>query len=342
MNLKKLKKNLNNQIEQVLTKLEVEYEIFNDNIYSICPVHDDSDNPRAFSFSLEKGIWKCWTRDCQNSYHNDIFGLIRGTLSKRSGREVNFSEVLKWVCKEFNIDKSNYHKPVNEVIHEDDDFSTLIKNLGQLRRHTNHTQKVIDNPYVINVPSEYFFDRGFKKSTLKYFEVGDCYEKGIMKERSVIPIHNDVGDSLVGLIGRSIKEYRMPKFLIYPSGFNKRNYFYNYHRCVETASKTHCLYIVEGQGDVWRLHEAGVKNAVSLFGKTVSKEQELKIKKLPITHLVVIMDNDQAGREARVQIQRQFARMYKLTFPQLKEKDVGEMSTYKIKKDLLENLRGTY
>ena len=27
-------------------------------------------------------------------------------------------------------------------------------------------------------------------------------------------------------------------------------------------------YILEGQGDVWRVHEAGVKNAVGLFGKT--------------------------------------------------------------------------
>ena len=37
MNLKKLKKNLNNNIETVLEKLGVEYESFSDNIYSVCP-----------------------------------------------------------------------------------------------------------------------------------------------------------------------------------------------------------------------------------------------------------------------------------------------------------------
>ena len=68
------------------------------------------------------------------------------------------------------------------------------------------------------------------------------------------------------------------------------------------------------------------KNAVSIFGKTISKDQENKIKKLPITRLIILMDNDQAGREARVQMKRQFGRMYKLTFPTLKDKDIGDMS----------------
>ena len=54
------------------------------------------------------------------------------------------------------------------------------------------------------------------------------------------------------------------------------------------------------------------------------------------------MDNDQAGREARVQMKRDFGRMYKLTFPKLSDKDVGDMSVYKIKKDILSTLKGTY
>jgi DNA primase len=144
------------------------------------------------------------------------------------------------------------------------------------------------------------------------------------------------------MIGRSIKEYRMPKFLISPTGFNKRNYFYNYHRAIQRAEETSCLYILEGQGDVWKLHESGVRNAVSVFGKSISKEQSNKIKKLAVTHLIVLMDNDQAGREAMVQMKREFGRMYKLTFPKLSDKDVGDMSVYKIKKDILSELKGTY
>jgi len=54
------------------------------------------------------------------------------------------------------------------------------------------------------------------------------------------------------------------------------------------------------------------------------------------------MDNDQAGREARIQIQRQLGRMYTLIFPQITKKDIGEMKISEIKKQILENYRGKY
>jgi DNA primase len=145
----------------------------------------------------------------------------------------------------------------------------------------------------------------------------------------------------VGILGRAIKEYRQPKFLFYPKGFDKRYFLYNYHRALEQIKKTNTLFIVEGQGDVWRLYESGVKNAVSIFGKTITKEQENKINSLPITHLVVLTDNDQAGRESKIQIKRQFGRMYKITFPKLTSKDVGDMKTKDVNK-LLESLKGCY
>ena len=61
-----------------------------------------------------------------------------------------------------------------------------------------------------------------------------------------------------------------------------------------------------------------------------------------MTHLVVLTDNDQAGRQAKVEIQRKFGRMYKLTFPTLSNKDVGDMSVKDIKEKILINLKGTY
>ena len=133
-----------------------------------------------------------------------------------------------------------------------------------------------------------------------------------------------------------------PKFLLHPKGFDKRYFFYNYHRAINKAKETSCLFIVEGQGDVWKLYEAGVINAVSIFGKTISKQQEEKLQKLPITHLVILTDNDQAGREAKVQIKRQLSRMYKLTFPKISTKDVGEMTIEQIQSKILHNLKGTF
>jgi 5S rRNA maturation endonuclease (ribonuclease M5) len=341
MELKKIKKILNDNVETVFSNLNMEYEIISDNIYSTCPVHDGSDNNRAFSFSRDKGIWKCWTRDCQHSYKNDIFGLIQGALSQQCGREVDFKYVLSWCYSTFNL-KYEHHNKTTERPDDDTDelFYNIVSTFSVDKKLAE--EKPIEKTFTSKCPSSYFYDRGFKNKTLKYFGVGDCDESGIMKERSVIPIHDDDGKSIVGYIGRSTKVYRTPKFLLYPKGFDKRRYLYNYHRAKKRAIETSCIYLLEGQGDVWRLYESGVQNAISIFGKTLSEEQEYKIRKLGVTHIIVMLDGDQAGREAKLQIHRQLNRMYKLTFPKIQKKDIGEMNIKDIRENILSTLRGTY
>lgn len=338
MNLKQVKQNLNNNIELVFKTLNIEYEVFGDNIYSICPAHESSDNPRAFSFSKEKGIWKCWTRDCQHHFGNDIFGVIRGSLSLNSGEEIDFKKALKWSCDLLDIKNKTIKQKIN--VTQDNDFEKIV---GLFCNNPKcHEPKPISIECNIEYPSMYFLSRGFKEETLKFFGVGDCHDKSSkLKDRSIIPIHSDDGECVVGLIGRSLKEYRNPKFLIYPAGFDKRYFLYNYHNAIKKAKDTSCLYIVEGQGDVWKLHENGVQNVVGVFGKTISKQQEDKLMSLPITHLVILTDNDQSGRESKIQIKRQLGRSFKLTFPRMNAKDVGDMSNEMVREMLL-TLKGTY
>lgn len=334
MDLNQIKKKLNENYDLVFNKLGITYEKLGDNIYSTCPIHNESDNPRAFSYSASRGLWKCWTRDCQCEYKNDIFGIILGVLSKQNGVELQFKDALKWSCDLLNINKSV--QITKEQPQEDSNDIISIFSPSCCEKKTNNVEY---NPKEI---SSYFIDRGFKKETLQYFGVGVDQNVQSMKDRAIIPIHDEDGKKIVGLIGRSIKEYKMPKFLLHPKGFDKRFYLYNYHRAVKRASETSTLFITEGQGDVWKLYEAGVYNAVSIFGKTIAKEQEEILHKLPITHLVILTDNDQAGRESKIQIKRQFNRMYKLSFPQIHGKDVGEMSIQQIQSKILINLEGSY
>lgn len=343
MDLQQIKKKLNDNWELVFKELGMQYENFGDNIYSTCPIHEGSDNPRAFSYSVSKGIWKCWTRDCQHSHKNDIFGLIIGALSAKENIDIDFSQALKWSCKLLKIDKSysQNKKQEPELKEGDEDFFNVINIFKTDAEEYRH--KKVDIKCDVCCPSTYFINRGFSKETLEHFDVGDCYDSGSkLRDRAIIPIHDDAGKDIVGIIGRAVKEYISPKFLLHPKGFDKRYFFYNYHRAIEKVKETSCLFIVEGQGDVWRLYEAGVLNAVSIFGKTISKQQEEKLQKLPITHLIILTDNDQAGREAKVQIKRQLSRMYKLTFPKMSTKDVGEMTTEQIKSKILQNLKGTF
>lgn len=334
--LKKIKQLLFENIELVLSNLDMEYEIIGDNIYSSCPIHEGSDNPRAFSLSIDKMIWKCWTRDCQNHYSNDIFGLIRGVLSSREGVDVGFGGALKWSCKILNVNTRDIKVKPKEVPNE------FVKMVNMFAEDPDYKQSPVAIDCEIQHPSEYFHSRGFSEETLLHFEVGDCKQKGSpMYERAVIPIHDDSGSTIIASIGRSIKEYRTPKFL-FSKGFDKRHFFYNYHRAIESANEKSCLFITEGQGDVWKMYEAGVSNCVSIFGKTITKQQQQKLLKTPITRLVILTDNDQAGRESKTQIQRQLGRMYKLTFPRLSKKDIGDMSVDQIQSDILSFVEGTY
>lgn len=342
MSLQNLKKQLNNNIDKVFKALNIEYEQFGDNIYSTCPIHGESDNPRALSYSVDRQMWKCWTRGCQEEYRNDILGLIHGVLVKQEGEEVEFKQVLSWCYKLLNI--TSYNKFEKEIDQgEDDDFYNMVKVLKNSKVKIDSVSRNITLDCEVQYPSKYFLNRGFKKRTLNYFKVGDCDKTdSCISERAIVPIYDDKGVNLLAVIGRSIKEYRHPKFIFYPNGFDKRNYFYNYHRAIDRAKETSCLFVVEGQGDVWKLYEAGVKNAVSIFGKTITKQQAQKLQQLPITTLVVLTDNDQAGRESKVEIKRNLGRMYKLIFPSIRSKDVGDMQVSDIKDNILPSLKGLY
>ena len=334
MDLKKIKSIIFDDIELVLSNLEMDYETIGDNINSTCPVHEGSDNHRAFSLSTDKQIWRCWTRDCQESYGNDIFGLTQGILSNKTGKNAGFREALLHLCNILNIDSKSVKITKAE---EPSDFVKLVDIFSHNSTPNPQINPSVANPDRYNVvqPSEYFICRGFKESTLLEFEVGDCIDRSSsMYQRSIIPIHNGDGSQVVAHIGRSTKEYRKPKFL-FTKGFDKRYFLYNYHRAISKAIEKSCLFITEGQGDVWKLFEAGVHNAVSIFGKSLSMQQKDKLIQSGITTLVILTDNDQAGRESKTELQRQLGRMFNLVFPRMSHKDIGDMREDKIRLDIL-------
>ena len=189
--------------------------------------------------------------------------------------------------------------------------------------------------------SKYFEARGFSSRTLKHFGIADCNDKASkMYQRSIVPVHSLEAEH-IGFIARSTKDYILPKY-IYSEGFKKSQHLYNHHRAINSGLSKSCLFIVEGQGDVWRLYEAGVENCVGLFGRDISRHQQSKLIRSGVTTLVILTDNDQAGRESKVNIKRSLGRMFDLRFPKMTKKDIGDMSTEQIKVDILENLKGLY
>jgi len=339
MELKKIKKLLGNNIELILSELGIEFEKNGENITCPCPVHG-SDSPNSFSYSTDKNIWSCWSRRCQDEYSNDVIGLIQGILSGDEEEDIGFSKALTWACSVLNIDNNSVL--VDKVVGEEGDEFVEMVGMFAKEEEISQEDEQVSMDCTLSHPSEYFKRRGFQETTLGYFEVGDCNQKkSTMVQRAIIPIYNLTGEKIVAYIGRSTKDYIMPKFL-FTKGFNKRRYLYNYHNAISKASETSTLFITEGQGDVWKLHEAGVMNAIGIFGKSLSDQQKRILEQSGVTRLVVLTDNDQAGRESKIQIQRQMSRMFKVVFPRMSRKDVGDMTVKQIKEDILPQLKGMY
>ncbi len=88
-----------------------------------------------------------------------------------------------------------------------------------------------------------------------------------------------------------------------PPNFKKAQELFNLDRTVkEPADKP--LVIVEGFFDAIRLHQNGWRKVVALMGSTLSGAQEELIRRHTNSgsHVIVILDEDEAGRAGREEI----------------------------------------
>lgn len=329
LDLEKVKETIVNNIDLLLDHLDVEYETKGDNIFMPCPIHG-GDNPNGVSISIPHKKWKCWTHNCHDDFGTDIFGFIRGCR-----QDPTFSDTLRLICQLYDVNKGHSKKSEPKV--EKTELEDIVKIFKQKPRTE-------DNPYVRDVEtlnnSFYFEKRGFLPNTLAHFEVKDCIDKSSpMWNRAIIPVTFNKKE--VGYIARAVKNFIQPKYL-FSTGFKKTDYLYNYDNAIDVAKDKHTLFLVEGQGDVWRMYEAGVVNCVGLFGKDLSDSQKSLLIQTGVTDLVILTDNDQAGREGRMKIQRDLNRMFNLIYPPMLKKDIGDTSVKKIQKHILPHVEGLF
>jgi DNA primase len=329
LDLEKVKDIIFDDVYKLLDNFNLKYDQDGDNIFMCCPIHEGSDNRNGCSISPKFKVWKCWTRGCHDHYGSDIFGFIKGLLDTDS-----FGDVLRVISQIYNINDAQGFESKQVKCHH-------LTNLNKIFNKPSQTliESTFDEVSTCG-RSPYFEARGFKPETLKVFGVEDCDDKqSPMKFRSIIPIY--FKRKQMGYIARSTEQWLQPKYL-FSNGLRKTDYCYNWDRAIERALETRTLFIVEGQGDVWKMFEAGVVNCVGLFGKSVSEQQKRLLLTSGITNLVILTDNDSAGREGKIKIKRDFGRLFTLIFPQMHSKDLGNLFVEKIQLDILSGLRGLY
>ena len=348
-----LNREASNNIETILDEFGVDYKKNNRRLFGTCPVHE-GDNSSAFNCYTNNNIavWMCHTHHCEEKYGKGIVGLVKGILSSQRGREVGVIESAKGIARALGYKSLDEVKiPTLEELKREKVNSTLHKWSIQKPNHKKSwtTQQLKG---MVDIPAQYYMDRGYKSNTLKLYDVG-YYNK---LERVLVPVYDIEHKYVLGCVGRSIFEkcnkcgfYHNPekgcpknqeeevcssKWRV-SRNFNTFSCLYNYWFARKYIEKTGTIVLVEGPGDVWRLEEAGIKNSVAIFGSHASDAQISLIESSWAMNIIALFDNDEAGIKACQRIQDKFNRTHRLYFPKIvNAKDVGELNVDQITKDI--------
>lgn len=331
------------KIESLLQTLKIEYEIFENRIVFPCPVHGGDNREGACIFTdgtKSKGNWVCWTHGCEKSHGKNIIGFVKGSLESKYSRSVSFSEALNF-CLDF------LNKKLQDV--PDEQISETIYNVNKITEIlTREPEKIVTNIKredvlgSLEIPSKYFLTRGFQSETLVAFDVGDCYNHSKqMYNRAVAPIYTDNLD-YIGCVGRWIGEDNKKYKWLNSKGFKKSLYLYGAWIAKPYIQKSLTAILVEGQGDVWRLYEAGIKNALGIFGADLGEDQLIALEEMGILNLVILTDNDEAGQKAASGILNKCGRRFNYILPNISSKDIGDMTVDQIENELKPQIKGLF
>lgn len=356
---------LNELTQVVLNNLEDIYEYFDVNshkgqkvYFSECFIHG-GDNKSALNLYYDADYrvhYKCRTHGCENHFGTSLLSMVRGGLSRiqygwsvPGDRTVSFDKTVEFLLNRYKLDFNGMKG--QDIDHGNHEFNKMVSNLAANKAKGSITREFYRDK--VDIPSKYFIGRGYSPETLDKYDVGICTTYGKpMYNRSVVPVYDDVGETIIGFSGRSIFDkcekcngyhdpnaaecFYSPKWR-HSKGFEKEKALYNYHNAKEHIVSSGVIILVESPGNVWRLEESGIHNSVALFGTTLNPPQKHLIDESGALTVVIIMDNDenQAGQEAADKIKEYLERTYRVYIVDIKKNDVGEMSTNEVTEDIL-------
>jgi len=120
----------------------------------------------------------------------------------------------------------------------------------------------------------------------------------------IMPYHDTYGN-IVGLVGRSLlsdddrKKLNIAKYK--NTVFQKGNFLFGLYAAKQSILEQDSVYIVEGQFDVIKAHEAGFKNIVALGNSNMTIYQFSLISRYT-NNIFLLLDGDEAGEKGRAKI----------------------------------------
>jgi DNA primase len=267
------------------------------NYVGCCPIHQGS-NTRQFSANLERNIWQCFG-DCQAG------GNIIDFVAKMENTTIRQAALL---LKGWFIVGDN--KAPSPAVRTGKKFAIKDKAAASLPLSFELKNLQTAHPF--------FDEKRIKPETIQHFGLGFC-TRGLMKGRIAIPLHNCQSE-LMGYCGRAVEKDQEEKEGKYklPPKFEKKRLLYNLNRLNKPIPS---IILVESFLSVWKLHEAGLYNAVSLLGSIFAPEQETLLREhLTSNALIYIMfDNDENGQRCQNACVSRLSKDYFVKVPDYKE-----------------------
>lgn len=169
----------------------------------------------------------------------------------------------------------------------------------------------------------YMYERGLTDEIIEKFDIG--YDK--QTDSITFPVRDTNGQTLF-VVRRTVKykSFYIPKNIEKP--------LYGYYEIVNQAklsgTRLDKIYVCEGQFDCLRLWCNG-KYAVAGFGCLYNQLQMRELAQLPTRHLVLALDNDEAGKDATDRLRRHISDkiITTVTLP-FGRKDIGDCTDEEI------------
>lgn len=344
----------------ILEYFELNLHDCGNRLQGCCPIHE-GDNPSAFNMYLESGAWQCYTHGCQKKYGGTILGFIRALLSNKHNREVGWNDTIKF-SQRFIDTESIHLTKAGKMLRDDVQCFSAFTSTKPAKSLTINRKRIRE---ALERPATYFLNRGFSETVLDKYDVGFCNKKNRpMYQRIVVPVY-DANDNYVGCIGRSMFE-RCEKCQLFHNpenvcpeksnkrlytkwrnndGFDASHFLYNLNFAKEHILKDGVAIIVEGTPNCWKLEQNNIHNSVAMFGSSLSYAQKTLLDGSGAMTLVIMTDNDDAGRLAAKNITNMCKNQYRLYFPKWETNDVADLTNDKITKDIkpiIEELRNIY
>lgn len=353
------------RIDELLSELGVSLKSSGNKMVGRCPVHGgDTFGSLNLYPEGERGVpgyWTCRSHFCEKTFVSTIIGFTRGVLShtkygweKPGQQTATFKETLDWLTAFIGQSLDTIKIDEDEV--ERRKFAAQVSTItkAQIVPGCSLTSKEVRAN--LKIPADFFLNRGYSPEILDRYDVGLCDKQGKeMCGRVVVPVYDDKSLWLVGCTGRSIYK-ECPQCNTYHSPnqkcpsdenrwlyskwknskhFDTSNYLYNYWHAKKEIQQTKVVILVEGPGDVWRLEEAGIHNAVALFGCGLHEPQQILLETSGVMSVVLLLDNDESGRQAKNILKNTLRRMYQVYTPEFSGKDIGELSIPAIHSEVL-------